>query len=261
MGLLAGHESSLSLVGAAEEAASKNGGARKSWGGRPRSCKDNLIEALFYRLRNAGPWRDLPERFGPWSTVHYWHNRWAKEGLWARLLDTLARKFKGKVRLVDGTHVKVHQCAANPVGGAAAQAMGKTRGGRNTKIMCLSDAHGCVVALSLVEGQAYEGHHLEPLLSNQPQGCTIVGDKAYDDDGLRGRLRELGHKCCFPGKRNRRQQPVYNRRLYRTRYRVENLFCRLKRFGCIATRRDKLASNYLALVQFGAIIDWLSFHC
>ncbi|QIF02257.1 transposase [Roseimicrobium sp. ORNL1] len=40
-----------------------------------------LLDGLFYRLRNAGPWRDLPERFGPYSTIHGWHSRWAKDGL------------------------------------------------------------------------------------------------------------------------------------------------------------------------------------
>lgn len=247
-------------MGAAEAAASKNGGAQDSWGGRPRTCRSLLLEALFHRLRNDGPWRDLPERFGPWSTVHYWHNRWAKEGLWARLLQTLARRTKGRVRLVDGTHIKVHQCAANPIGGADAQAMGKTRGGRNTKIMCLSDSSGCALALRLVPGQAYEGHHLEALLAGQPRGRIIVGDKAYDDDSLRGRLHQLGHQSCFPGKRNRRRQPIYDKVLYRTRYRIENGFCRLKRFACIATRRDKLATNYLSLVQLAACIDWLTVH-
>ena len=81
---------SISLVVAAEEAASKNRGAQISCGGRPRTCRELLIEALFFRLRNDGPWRDLPERFGPWSTVHYWHSRWAREGLWARLLAAFA---------------------------------------------------------------------------------------------------------------------------------------------------------------------------
>ena len=242
---------------AAEKAASKNRGACVSNGGRPRACRALLIEALFFRLRNDGPWRDLPEKFGPYSTVHYWFSRWAREGLWTVLLAAFAKKAGGQVRLVDGTHIRVHQCAANPRGGAASQAMGKTRGGRNTKIMCLSDARGRVVALKLVEGQAYEAHHVASLLTGQDKGRIIVGDKAYDDDKLRSELENLGHKSCFPGKKNRRKQPKYNLKLYRTRYKIENLFCRLKRYACVATRRDKLARNYLALVQMAAVFDCL----
>lgn len=246
------------MVGAAEAAASKNGGARISRGGRPRTCLNLLLDALFYRLRNAGPWRDLPSCFGPWSTIHYWHNRWAKEGLWQRLLDAVSRKSRGRVRLVDGTHIRVHQCAANPPGGAALQAMGKTRGGRNTKLMALTDAQGRAMCVALVEGQAYEGHHVIKLLT-QGDNLIIVGDKAYDDDRLRQALRDLGHEPCFPGKKNRREKPRYNRRLYRTRYHVEHYFCRLKRWACAAVRRDKMARNFLSLVQFASIIDWLAF--
>lgn len=246
------------MVGAAEKAASKNGGAQieKNKGGRPPTSLDLLLEALFYRLRNAGPWRDLPECFGPKSTIHGWHNKWAKTGLWDKMLKTCAKKSRGAVRLVDGTHVRVHQCAANPAGGAAAQAMGKTRGGRNTKLMVLADSRGRMLRLAAVEGQAYEGHHVVGLV-DRDYGLLIVGDKAYDDDKLRGALHQLGHQTCFPGKKNRKVKAKYSKRLYRVRYRIENLFCRLKRWACVATRRDKLARNYVSLVQFAGVIDWL----
>lgn len=243
-------------MGAAEEAASKNGGAQVNKGGRPRVCRELLLEAMFYRLRNAGPWRDLPEHFGPWSTIHGWHTRWAREGLWGKLLLVFARKSRGALRLVDGTHIAVHQCAANPAGGAAAQAMGKTRGGRNTKLMALANSRGQLMSAVLIEGQAYEGHHVLKLLLHG-QGLHLVGDRGFDDDKLRAALRALGHRASFPGKKNRRTQPRYSKKLYRTRYKVENLFCRLKRWASIATRRDKIAQNFLSLVQFSAVIDWL----
>lgn len=242
-------------MGAAEEAAHKNGGAQVKLGGRPRTCLDLLLEALFYRLRNAGPWRDLPERFGPWSTIHGWHSRWAREGLWGRLMEVFARKVRGRVRLVDGTHVLVHQCAANPAG-EADQAMGKTRGGRNTKLMALTDVQGRLMSAALVEGQAYEGHHVVKLLKHG-DNLRIVGDKGFDDDKLRAFLRALGHRPCFPTKKNRKLKISVPKSLYRKRYRVENFFGRLKRWGCTATRRDKLAQNFLSLIHFAAVIDWL----
>jgi transposase len=160
------------MVGAAQAAAQKNGALKA--GGRPRAGLDMVLDALFYRLRNAGPWRDLPEGFGPWRTIYGWHRLWAREGLWARMLARMARKIRNRIRLVDGTHVRVHQCAANPKGGAAAQAMGKTRGGRNSKIMALTDVRGLPVKLSLIEGQAYEGHHVIELLDD-PRGLMVVG--------------------------------------------------------------------------------------
>lgn len=217
-----------------------------------------ILDALFYRLRNAGPWRDLPECFGPWRTMYGWYRRWAREGLWGRMLARLARKVKSRIRLVDGTHVRVHQCAANPKGGAAAQAMGKTRGGRNTKIMALTDVRGLPVKLALIEGQAYEGNHVIGLLDN-PHGLLVVGDKGFDSDKLRAQLEALGAAHCFPSKSNRKKKRRLSKKLYRQRYRVENFFCRLKRWACSSTRRDKLAAHFLSLLQFASIIDWLRY--
>lgn len=173
-------------------------------------------------------------------------------------LDRIARKAKSRIRLVDGTHVRVHQCATNPKGGAAAQAMGKTRGGRNTKIMALTDVRGLPVKLSLIEGQAYEGNHVIELLDD-PRGLMVVGDKGFDSDKLRQQLEELGARHCFPSKSNRRKKRRLNKKLYRQRYQVENFFCRLKRWACSSTRRNKLALNFLSLIQFASIIDWLRY--
>ena len=219
-----------------------------------------VLDALFYRLRNAGPWRDLPEGFGPWRTIYGWHRLWAREGLWARMLTRMARKVRNRIRLVDGMHVRVHQCAANPKGGAAAQAMGKTRRGRNSKIMALTDVRGLPVKLSLIEGQAYEGRHVIELLDD-PRGLMVVGDKGFDDDKLRKQLEEVGAGHCFPSKSNRKKKRRLNKKLYRQRYRVENFFCRLKRWACASTRRDKLALHFLSLIQFASIIDWLRYGC
>ncbi|MBL9178215.1 MAG: transposase [Verrucomicrobiaceae bacterium] len=153
-------------------------------------------------------------------------------------------------------HILVHQSAANPKGGAAAQAMGKTRGGRNTKLMALTDRHGCLMSFLLVEGQAYEGRHVRRLL---PKGrkWKVVGDKGFDSDKLRRELEGLGHTTCFPGKKNRKRKVNYSRKLYRQRYRVENFFCRIKRWACLCLRREKIFLHFSSLLAFAAVIDWM----
>ena len=242
------------MVEAAQKAASKNG---RGPGGRPPRALDIVIEALFYRLRNAGPWRDLPAEFGPWETIFGYFRKWAREGLWARLLKAVTKKLKSRVRLVDGTHIVAHQCAANPVGGAAAQAMGKTRGGRNTKLMVITDLKGRPLSMKLIPGQAYEGAHVLELLADEEKAVIIIGDKAFDSDKLRAALASLGHGHCFPGKSNRKRKVPFSRRRYKVRYRVEDFFRRLKRWACAATRRDKFALHFMSLLQFSAVIDWM----
>jgi transposase len=138
--------------------------------------------------------------------------------------------------------------------------MGRTRGGRNTKTMALTDGRGLPVKLLLIEGQAYEGKYVIPLLE-APEGLLVVGDKGFDSDPLRQQLERLGASHCIPSKSNRRKKRRLNKKLYRQRYKVENYFCRLKHWASASTRRDKLASHFLALIQFASVIDWLRYGC
>jgi len=112
-------------------------------------------DALSHHLRNADPWRDQPEGFGPGARSTALVSALSLEGLWAWMFPRLARKAENRIRLVDGTHVRVHRCAAKSRGGASAQTMGKTRGGRNAKIKALNDVRGLPVKLSLIAGLAY----------------------------------------------------------------------------------------------------------
>lgn len=127
----------ISMVVAAQKAVGEDGRLK---GRRPPTPLNLVAEASFYRLRNAGPWRDLPQEFGPWRTIYGWHQRFVRDGVWQKLLKGYANRQRSKVRLIDGAHTVVHQSGCNPVGGASVQAMGKTRGGRNTKLMALTDA-------------------------------------------------------------------------------------------------------------------------
>jgi hypothetical protein len=57
--------------------------------GRPASDHRLMLEAMLWVARTASSWRELPERFGPWSTVASRYHRWLKEGLWTRILQVL----------------------------------------------------------------------------------------------------------------------------------------------------------------------------
>lgn len=91
------------------------------------------------------------------------------------------------------------------------------------------------------------------------QGPAFIGDTGYDSDELARKIRRKGMKVVIPNhptrKRGRRR---LDRRLYRRRYRVEIFFHHLKRFRAIATRYDKSARNYLALVQLACAWLWLN---
>ena len=58
------------------------------------TAKDNrlFVEAVLYRYRAGIPWRDLPERFGPWKAVHTRFSRWSEKGVWASIFRQLGSR-------------------------------------------------------------------------------------------------------------------------------------------------------------------------
>ena len=71
-----------------------------------------VINGIFYALRTGSPWRDLPERYGPYTTVYNRYNRWAKAGIWLRIFETLAAKSPQSMQLIDSSIIRAHQHAA-----------------------------------------------------------------------------------------------------------------------------------------------------
>jgi transposase len=78
------------------------------------TAKDNrlFVEAVLYRYRAGIPWRDLPERFGPWKAVHTRFTRWAASGVWERVFKHLAEDADNEYAMIDSTIVRAHQHSA-----------------------------------------------------------------------------------------------------------------------------------------------------
>jgi transposase len=82
----------------------------------------------------------------------------------------------------------------------------------------------------------------------------MIMDKAYEDDGTRKLVSELGFSPVVPPKSNRRKPWHYDRELYKKRNQVERLFRRLKGFRRIFTRFDKLDRMFMGFVIFALIV-------
>jgi len=80
-------------------------------GPKPKNNRQ-IINGMFYVLRAGSPWRDLPERYGPYTTVYNRFNRWRKAGIWDRLMDAIVKAHDGKVQMIDSSIVRVHQHAS-----------------------------------------------------------------------------------------------------------------------------------------------------
>ena len=137
------------------------------------------------------------------------------------------------------------------------EAMGKSRGGLSTKIHAAVDALGNPVRLILTEGQASESRQAEALIEGF-QADYILADKGYDIDAL---IDTIVNNCAvpvIPPKRNRKIAREYDKTLYKERNLVERLFQKLKNFRRIATRYERLARNYQAMLSLVAIVIWLN---
>lgn len=71
-----------------------------------------VLNGIFYILRTGAPWRDLPERYGPRTTVYNRYSRWSQRGIWKGIFDALARERKDSLIFIDSSIVKAHRAAA-----------------------------------------------------------------------------------------------------------------------------------------------------
>jgi transposase len=80
--------------------------------GVARTDDRRVLNAIFHTLRTGSPWRDLPDRYGPYTTAYNRYNRWAKAGVWLRIFEALAARSPQSMQFIDSSIVRAHQHAA-----------------------------------------------------------------------------------------------------------------------------------------------------
>jgi transposase len=142
--------------------------------------------------------------------------------------------------------------------GASEQAIGITKGGRNSKIHGLVDKLCRPWVLILTPGNTADCTVGPACVSLLDGIAELLGDKAYDSNSFRKSLRKDGIKPVIPGRSNRKKRIRHDKQAYKDRNVIERCYCRLKDFRRIATRYDKLARNYFsALCLVAAVAFWL----
>jgi len=135
--------------------------------------------------------------------------------------------------------------------------MGRSRGGLTTKVHALVDGCGLPLEMTLTPGQAGDCPEAAKLLGRLRAGTILLADKAYDADWLRRAIEAKGAAPNIPSMKHRRWKACFSQALYRERNQVERFFNRIKHFRRVATRYEKHASNYLAMLKLAAIKIWL----
>ena len=131
-----------------------------------------------------------------------------------------------------------------------------------------TDRQGRPLTFRLTAGQRHEATQAQALLEQgavTPRGRghprlrpqRVCADKGYSSRAFRQYLRQHGIEVVIPRKRTERRRGLFDEGAYRERHRIEQCFNRLKQFRRIATRDEKLACHYLAMLTIACIVLWL----
>ncbi|WP_459678344.1 IS5 family transposase [Acidisoma sp. 7E03] len=227
-------------------------------------------------------WKDAPTVYGPRKTLYNRFQRWAAKGVWTSLFYALATAGGPPAEvLIDSSAVKAHRCASDcwrttrrgahrlvcsegaPMclwrkRGERRQAIGRSRGGRTTKIHALTDRDCRPIAFLLTGGQVADCVAADTLLDQLTAAELVHGDKGYDTNAVRQKIEAKGAAPNIPPKINRLWKNCFSPYLYRSRNAIERMFNRLKDFRRVATRYDRLATNFHAAVCIAAVVSyWL----
>lgn len=98
-----------------------------------------VINGIIHRLSTSCQWRELPERFGPWQTIHKRHQLWSADGTWQKLLQHVQAAADAAADIdwninVDSTSVRAHQHAAGARKDPAADPSTASKGALHTAV-------------------------------------------------------------------------------------------------------------------------------
>ncbi|PAY07353.1 IS5/IS1182 family transposase [Bradyrhizobium sp. UFLA03-84] len=116
-----------------------------------------------------------------------------------------------------------------PKKGVLSRCIGRTKGGLNSKLhVVCNDIGKPPLVMLLSEGQMSDHKGARLMLEALPPASALIADRGYDSNWFRAALKAKGMDACIPPTRNRKQPLAYDKGLYRSRHKIENLFAKLK---------------------------------
>ncbi|WP_447770005.1 IS5 family transposase [Aeromonas veronii] len=252
----------------------------RSISGRPTREPRQVLDGIPWILHTGAPWRDLPERFGPWRSVYNTFRRWLSTGRIYAILAALQLHLNKEGLIdfdlwcIDGSNVRASKDAAGapkkntPVN----QALGRSRDGFGSKIHLVTDGNGLPLGFCLSPGQSAEIRYATSVLAiagiptssgrYRTWPTHLAADKAYRSRVLRAELWRRKIKAVIPQRsdqqRHHKGRPlVLDKARYRRRNVVERCFGWLKKFRRLSTRYEKLAGIFAAFIKQAFCLRYL----
>jgi transposase len=247
--------------------------------GHPFKDHRPVVNGIRWILHTGAPWRDLPERYGPWQTVFYRFNRWRRDGTWSRIVTSLLDELDDKGEIdhglwcIDGSVIRAGRAAAGArkharparrLGGRKEtqmqeppdHALGRSRGGFGTKVHIVCDSRGTIVGIHLTAGQSHESKYFEPTLArrlfHRRRGQRLwprrlAGDKGYSYPRIRRWCKRHRVEAAIPTRKDQPRDEQFDKKEYKRRNIVERVIGWFKEYRRLGTRHEKLGVNYVAM--------------
>ena len=137
-----------------------------------------------------------------------------------------------------------------------AEGIGRSRGGRTSKVHAAVDEKGRPLRLEISGGQLHDSQMMDAFLDWQKEPLAIVADKAYGSSKIRRQIADEGALAVIPSKSNAKNPISHDANLYAARNIVERFFCRMKDMRRLATRFEKTATNFKSMLYLFAARCW-----
>ncbi len=158
------------------------------------------------------------------------------------------------------------------------EALGRSRGGFSTKLHLACDGKGRPLSVVITPGQRHSSTQLEEVLDMvrvprpehspgrpRKRPAHLLADRGYSFESCRRLLRRRGISHTIPERNDHKERragrpgrrPGFDREAYRRRNVIERCVNRLKQWRAIATRYEKRAVNYRAMVVIASLMMWL----
>ena len=139
-----------------------------------------------------------------------------------------------------------------------AQGIGRSRGGRGSKVHAAVDQSGRPLRFEITGAQIHDSKAFGTFTGWQKPPAAIVADKAYGSNAIRQAIANEGAIAVIPSKSNARHPIAHDPDIYAQRNLVERFFCRMKDMRRLTTRYEKLKRNFMSMIHIFAIRCWLN---
>jgi transposase len=137
--------------------------------------------------------------------------------------------------------------------------VGKTKPGKGTKVMAITDAGGTILSVSIQSASPHEVKLVENVLQERfiealPE--RLIGDKGYDSDSLDKELKQQGIEMIAPHRKNRKKKTQEGRKLrrYKRRWKVERFFAWLFNYRRCLVRYEYKEENFKAFILLACML-------